>query len=342
MPGRDRARPATPLARAGLALPRVGLGTAAIGNLYSPVGEGEAGKVVSAALDKGLCYFDTAPLYGYGLAEQRLGRALEGVDRDEVIVSTKVGRLLRAGAPPDASQYSDGEPFYKATPPVEPVWDFSYDGVLTSVAESCQRLHLDRLDMLLLHDPDSHFEQAKSSAYEALLSLRANGMTKAIGAGMNQTEVLTGLVEQCQLDVVLLAGRYTLLDQSALDDLLPACARNATAVVIGGVFNSGVLAEPAPGAHYDYLPVPEAVQHKALRLEAICSSYDVPLPAAALQFPLAHPSVTSVLLGCRSVAELEMDLAWLQLELPDRLWADLRREGLLRPDAPVPGERSDQ
>jgi len=327
---------AAPLARADLALPRVGLGTAAIGNLFSPVSDAEAGDMLAAALARGLRYFDTAPLYGHGLAEQRLAGAVRGTRRDQLILSSKVGRLLRPGAPLDETQHFEGEPFYKQTPPLGPVWDFSYEGVMASVAESCERIGVERLDMLLLHDPDDHFAAACGPAYEALKFLRATGMTRAIGAGMNHTPVLTQLVQECQLDVALVAGRYTLLDQSALADLLPACLARGTSVVVGGAFNSGVLAGPTAGARYNYVPAPAAVRQKAERLEAVCARYGVALPAAALQFPLAHPAVSSVLIGCRSAAELELDLSWLQVKIPPALWADLRAEGLLPLDAPVP------
>ncbi len=256
--------------------------------------------------------------------------------REEVLVSTKVGRLLRADAPRDESQFYLGEPFYKDVPPVGPVWDFSYDGIMKSVEESFRRTGLDRFDVLLLHDPDDHFGAASTTAYRALAKLRNDGTTRAIGAGMNQAPMLARLVEACDLDVLLVAGRYTLLDQVAMDELLPLCEQRTVSIVVGGVFNSGILIDPAPGTRYNYVPAEADVIARAQRIKAVCDQHDVPLPAAALQFPLAHPRVCTVLLGIRSIDELEKDMRWLDVSIPDELWAQLKNEGLLREDAPVP------
>jgi D-threo-aldose 1-dehydrogenase len=319
-----------------LQVPRVGIGTAPLGNMFQAHSDDEALSVLRAALDRGICYFDTAPLYGHGLAEQRVGRAVASAARDRVVVSTKVGRLMRPDAPRDASQFYQGEPFYKDVPPVGPIWDFSYDGVLTSVEESCRRTGLDRFDILLLHDPDDHFDEASTTAFRALQRLRESGITSAIGAGMNQAPLLARLVDACELDLVLVAGRYTLFDQVALDNLLPICDARRVSVVIGGVFNSGLLIDPSPGARYNYIPasVPELARAQAIA--DVCRTYDVPLPAAALQFPFAHPRVSTVLLGIRSIEELDQDLRWLATRIPGDLWADLKRLGLLREDAPTP------
>jgi D-threo-aldose 1-dehydrogenase len=295
-----------------------------------------ADAVLASAVARGLRYFDTAPLYGHGLAEQRVGRAVAGLRRDDVFVSTKVGRLLRADAPRDESQFYLGEPFYKDVPAVGPVWDFTYDGIMTSVEESFQRTGLDRFDVLLLHDPDDHFDAASTTAYQALTKLREDGTTRAIGAGMNQTPVLARLVEACDLDVLLVAGRYTLLDQVAMDELLPLCEKRTISIVVGGVFNSGILIDPAPGARYNYVPADPTVIARAEGIKSVCDRYDVPLPAAALQFPFAHPRVCTVLLGIRSIDELERDLLWLEVSIPNELWAELKHEGLLRDDAPTP------
>jgi D-threo-aldose 1-dehydrogenase len=319
-----------------LRVPRVGVGTAPLGNMLQAISNDDADRVLAHATDRGLRYFDTAPLYGHGLAERRVGRAVAGLDRHDSIVSTKVGRLLRPGVPRDESQYHDGVPFYKDTPPVGPVWDFTADGIRTSLRESLERLALDRVDILLLHDPDDHYEQASTTAYQALAQLRADGVVRAIGAGMNQAPMLARLVTECDLDMVLCAGRYTLLEQDALDDLMPACEATRTSVVIGGVFNSGVLVDPGDAALYDYIPAPGPVLSRARGIEAICDRHGVPLPAAALQFPLAHPRVASVVIGFRSEAELDADLDWLQTPIPDDLWDDLRRDGLIREDAPTP------
>jgi D-threo-aldose 1-dehydrogenase len=319
-----------------LQVPRIGIGTAPLGNMLAPISDQLADAVLGEAVSRGLRYFDTAPLYGHGLAEERVGRAVSGIERSRAVVSTKVGRLLRPDAPRDESQYYKGEPFYKNTPPVGPIWDFSYDGVMTSLDESLQRLALDRVDILLLHDPDDHYEPATTTAYDALATLRAEGIVSAVGAGMNQSPMLARLVEQCDLDVVLCAGRYTLLEQGALDDLMPACERTATSVVIGGVFNSGVLVSPDEGALYNYVPAPDDVIERARRIRAVCDRFNVPIAAAALQFPLAHPRVSTVLIGFRSLDELNDDLAWLDTPIPDELWQQLRRERLIRDDAPVP------
>jgi D-threo-aldose 1-dehydrogenase len=281
-------------------------------------------------------YIDTAPLYGHGLAEQRVGMAIAGSPRAGLVVSTKVGRLLRAGAPRDETQYHDGISFYKEVPPAGPMWDFSYDGVRQSVQESLERTGVGRFDVLHLHDPDDHLEQAATTAYRALRDLRAQGMVTAIGAGANRSAPLAELIRICDLDVVLLAGRYTLLDQTALADLLPLCESRGVSVVIGGVFNSGILIDPVPGAHFNYLPADRALLAKARAIREICDKHGVPLAAAAVQFPLAHPRVCTVLVGPRTIGELETDLSLFEVEIPARLWADLRHEGLLGADIPTP------
>jgi len=319
-----------------LGVPRVGVGTAPLGNMFEAHSDEHADAVLASTIARGLRYFDTAPLYGHGLAEQRVGRAVASLPRDDVFVSTKVGRLLRADAPRDESQFYLGEPFYKDVPKVGPVWDFTYDGIMTSVEESYRRTGLDRFDVLLLHDPDDHFDAASTTAYKALSKLREDGITRAIGAGMNQAHMLARLVEVCDLDVLLVAGRYTLLDQEAMEELLPLCEQRTISIVIGGVFNSGILIDPAPGARYNYVPAEPAVIARAQRIKAVCDRHDVPLPAAALQFPLAHPRVCTVLLGIRSIDELEKNLRWLDVSIPDELWAELKHEGLLRNDAPTP------
>jgi D-threo-aldose 1-dehydrogenase len=319
-----------------LAVPRIGIGTAPLGNMFEALSDEQADAVLASAVGHGLRYFDTAPLYGHGLAEQRVGRAVAPLSRDEVFVSTKVGRLLQADAPRDESQFYQGEPFYKDVPAVGPVWDFTYDGIMRSVEESFQRTGLNRFDVLLLHDPDDHFDAASTSGYRALAKLREEGTVRAIGAGMNQAPMLARLVEACDLDVLLVAGRYTLLDQVAMDELLPLCEQRTVSIVVGGVFNSGILIDPAPGARYNYVPADAAVLARAQKIKAVCDRYSVPLPAAALQFPLAHPRVCTVLLGIRAIDELEKNLRWLEVSIPDALWADLKREGLLRDNAPTP------
>ena len=320
----------------GLELPRVGLGTASLGNFLGAISDQQATDTVSTAYDAGVRYFDTAPLYGHGLAEQRLAAGL-AEHRSDVVISTKVGRLLRADAPRDESQYFEGQPFYTDVPEAGPVWDFSYDGVRTSLEESLQRLNTDHVDILNMHDPDNHFEAASTTAYRALADLRDAGVVKGIGAGMNQTPVLTQLVRACDLDVVLLAGRYTLLDQSSMNDLLPACRDRGTLVIAGGVFNSGVLVDPSEDARFDYIPAASNVIAKARAIQDVCTRYGVSLAAAAIQFPLAHPQVGSLLIGARSPEEFEMDLELLNTPIPAELWRTLVTRRSAQRGRPRPG-----
>jgi D-threo-aldose 1-dehydrogenase len=325
------------LARTGLRVTRIGLGTAALGGLYAAVDEEQAVATVRRAYDAGIRFFDTAPLYGHGLAERRVGLALSDVPGD-VVLATKVGRLLRADAPPKRSRLSGGFERWPAAPAVNPVFDFSYDGVLRSVEESLERLGFDRVDVLHIHDPDEHADEALDGAYRALDRLRSDGTVSAIGAGMNQAEMLVRFARAVEFDCFLLAGRYTLLDQTALRELLPLCREQGIAVILGGVYNSGILAGPRRGATFDYAPAPPELVERARRLEALCGRRGAELKAAALQFPLAHPAVTSLLVGARSPEELDEDLALLRTPLPPELWDDLRRERLLPEDAPTPWE----
>jgi D-threo-aldose 1-dehydrogenase len=291
---------------------RLGLGTAPLGGLYETVEDAAAAAAVEHAWELGLRLFDTAPLYGSGLAEQRVGSALRTRPRSELVLSTKVGRLLRPGLPAQA--------IFHGTPPLGPVFDFSYDGVRRSLEESLERLGLDRVDVALIHDPDDHYDEAIRGAYPALERLRSAGVVTAIGVGMNQTALLCRFAREGDFDCFLLAGRYTLLDRSAADDLLPLCLERGIAVIAGGVFNSGVLAS---GSTYDYAPAPPSVLASAKRLRAICAKRGVPLEAAAIQFPLRHPAVASVVVGCRSAEEVEHDVRLFEHELPDDLWDEL-------------------
>lgn len=325
-----RASERRPLGRTGLTVSAMGLGTAPLAGLYDEVDERDAVATVRHAVDLGVRLLDTAPLYGHGLAESRLGLGLQGVARDDVVVCTKVGRLLRADAAPEPGQV------FRGVPPVNPVFDFSADGVARSLEESLERLGLDRVDVVHVHDPDDFGEQAVRETFPALVRWRDEGVVGAIGAGMNQSELLARFVQEVDLDCLLLAGRYTLLDQSGLDELLPLCEHRGVAVIAGGVFNSGLLADPKPGAPYDYAPAPEDLVARARRLGEVCASHGASLKAAALQFPLAHPAVPCVLTGTRSVAELDENARLLAEPVPAGVWADLRAEGLLRPDAPVP------
>jgi D-threo-aldose 1-dehydrogenase len=296
-------------------LPRTGLGTAPLGGLFEAVSDETAGAAIELAWERGIRFFDTAPLYGLGLSEQRLGRFLAGKPRDEFVLATKVGRLLRADAPPDPAQSH-----WQGVPPVNPVWDFSYDGALQSVDESLSRLGLDRIDVVHIHDPDDHYEEALTGAYRALDRLRGEGVITAVGAAMNQVEMLIRFAREADFDCFLVAGRYTLLDRVALPDLLPLCVERGIAVIAGGVYNSGIL---AGGTTFDYRTAPPELLERAAQLEAVCAGYGVPLAAAALQFPLRHPAVASVLLGPRSPAQLAQSLDLLDVPIPDGLWAEL-------------------
>ncbi|RPK39308.1 aldo/keto reductase [Streptomyces sp. NBC_01260] len=304
-------------------------GAAAIGNLFSAVEPERAAAAVDAAWDEGIRYFDTAPHYGLGLSERRLGEALRARPRDSYVLSTKVGRVLDPlpdGGPEQSEGLSEG---FAVRATHRRRWDFSAAGVRRSIEDSLQRLGLDRIDIAYLHDPDDHAEAAFHEAYPELEKLRAEGVIGAIGAGMNQTAMLTRFVRDTDADVVLCAGRYTLLDQSALTDLLPAAAARGRSVVVGGVFNSGLLADPRPGATYDYAAAPLKLLDRALRLKAVAEGHGVPLRAAALHYPLTHPAVAGVLVGTRSPDEVRDAAALLRKPVPDDLWDELRDEGLL-------------
>ncbi|MFG2003138.1 aldo/keto reductase [Spirillospora sp. NPDC048911] len=315
------------LGRSDVPVTALSFGSAAIGGLYAPVPEGV--ETVRRALELGMRYLDTAPHYGAGTAERLIGEALEGVPRDSFTISTKAGRLLRPRRPgeePDDQGFVD-------EPPVKREWDFSGDGVRRSLESSLERLGLDRVDVVLLHDPDEHEDEVYAEAYPALAALRDEGIVGAIGAGMNQAEMLTRFVQRLDLDVVLCAGRYTLLDQSALSELLPACAERGTSVVIGGVYNSGLL---AGGTTYNYTAAPAELLERVERLRVVCDRHEVPLRAAAMRFPFGHTAVASVLTGCRTPAEAEDNAALFERDVPEDLWTDLRDGGLLAADVPVP------
>ncbi|WP_246115886.1 aldo/keto reductase [Trebonia kvetii] len=313
--------PTQPLGRSPVRVTELSFGGATIGNLFTAVTEEAARAAVDAAWDGGIRTFDTAPHYGLGLSERRLGEALRARPRDEYVICTKVGRLLEpagaAGAAGD--QGSDTEGFAVPASLVRR-FDFSADGVRRSLEASLARLGLDRVDIVLIHDPDDHGDQAIGEAYPALEKLRADGVVGAIGAGMNQAAMLTRFVTETDIDVVLVAGRYTLLDQSAADALLPAAEARGVSVIAGGVFNSGLLAAPAPGATYDYQAASGELLDRALRLEQACARFGVPLRAVAARFPLNHPAVASVLIGARSAAEISEAVRLRDLDIPRALW----------------------
>ncbi len=320
----DGVLPAVPLGRSGVHVTRLVFGGAPIGGLFAPVSDEDAAATLEAAWAAGIRAFDTAPHYGVGLSEQRLGTFLRDKPREQFVAGTKVGRLL-AAADGDV-QGADG--FY-GTPALTRVRDYSRDGVLASLEASLGRLGIGRIDIVLIHDPDEHAAQALDGAFPALAELRAAGVIGAVGVGMNQAPLLEWFVRRADLDCVLVAGRYSLLDGSAASTLLPECQRRGVAVLAGGVFNSGVLARPGPGATYDYAPAPGPVLDRARRIAAVCARHGLAVGAVALQFVLAHPAVTAAVLGVRSAAEMIQDAGYLATRVPDDVWAELSAEGLL-------------
>ena len=332
-----------PLGRTGLSVTRLALGGASLGGLFSFVEDDDAVATIRHAWSMGVRYFDTAPLYGYGASERRFGRALADRPRDAFVLSTKVGRLVRdvAGIPPGADidrQMLDGreDAYYVVRDPVRIIFDYSADGVRRSIDESLERLGLERIDIALIHDPDDHWREAIEGAWPALERLRSEGAISAVGAGMNQTAMLTRFVRETTMDVVLIAGRYTLLDQRALSDLLPACEECGVAVLVGGVMNSGVLADPRPGARFDYGPASPDLIERARRIGDVCARRGVPLRAAAMQFPMAHPAVVSLVAGVRSIRHLDEYPDLLAFPIPGELWEELRELQLIAPEAPLP------
>ncbi|MGI9416869.1 MAG: aldo/keto reductase [Geminicoccaceae bacterium] len=318
-------------------LPRLGFGGAPIGGLLNDVDGAAATAALEAALAGGVRYFDTAPFYGFGMSERRIGDALRG--DDDVVLSTKVGRLLKPSLPDDPASIG-----WPAPLPFHPVYDYSYDGVMRSYEDSLQRLGLDRIDILYIHDigpfthadPEEearHFEEAMTGGYRALEALRKAGDIAAFGIGVNETELLLRALDQGDWDVFLLAGRYTLLEQTALDPLFTRCAKQEVSVVIGGPFNSGIL---VGGKTWNYAEAPSGIVKRVSGIERVCNAHGVALPAAALQFPLAHPVVASVIPGTRTEQEQRQLLSWWTTEIPPELWDDLKSEGLLDEAAPTP------
>jgi D-threo-aldose 1-dehydrogenase len=311
----------------------LGFGGGPLGGLYRALDDAGAAEALTAAWDAGIRYFDTAPHYGIGHSERRFGDFLRTRPRDEFTLSTKVGRLL---VPQDPDGRSDESFEVPATH--RRVWDFSRDGVLRSVDDSLTRLGVDRVDVLFLHDAEKHFDAALREGYPALAELRAQGVVGAIGAGMYHPGMLTTLVREADVDVVMLAGRYTLLRQPALDDLLPACAERGVSVLAAAVFNSGLLARsrPAPDATFDYAPAPPELLRRTHRIADVCEAHGVTLPQAALAFPLAHPVVAGIVVGMRSADEVRHNLESYAASVPATLWTDLRTEGLIDQRAPIP------
>jgi D-threo-aldose 1-dehydrogenase len=325
-----------------LTLPVYGFGGAPLGNLFRPIPDDEAEDLVTLAVAAGHRFIDTAPFYGSGLSERRVGAALRRIDRAKVVLSTKVGRLLRPDAAHDATKNS----FFDASP-FRPDFDYSYDGVMRSFEDSLQRLGTDHVEILFIHDigqmthgdkAEARFRDAMEGGYRALDELRAGGAVKAIGLGVNEWQVCEDAMDHGRWDVFLLAGRYTLLEQTALDSFLPRCISEKVSIVVGGAFNSGILATGAiEGATYNYAPAPAEIRARVDRIEAICRAHGVPMAAAALQFPLTHPAVASVIPGIAAREHVGRNRALIDTAVPSALWSDLKGEGVLRADAPVPG-----
>jgi D-threo-aldose 1-dehydrogenase len=331
------------LGRTDVTVTRLGLGGASIGGLYRGVAFDDAVGVLRRAWEIGVRHFDTAPLYGYGASEKRFGAALADRPRDDFTLSTKVGRLVvqrdAIAADMDVDrQIVDGREnaAYADTADRRIVFNYSADGVRRSLDASLERLGVDRIDVALIHDPDEHWRPAIDEAFPALARLREGGVIRAIGVGMNQAPMLARFAREGDFDVFLVANRYTLLDHEAFDELLPLCVERRISVMIGGVMNSGVLADPKPGSRFDYGAAAPAVIARANQLAAVCARHDVPLKAAAVQFPLAHPAVVSVIAGVRSVDHLEEYVDLYRSAIPADLWTDLRDEGLIPAEAPTP------
>lgn len=325
-----------PLGRTALKVTRLGIGGCPIGGLYVDMTEDEATMTIERALALGLNFFDTAPLYGSGKSESRLGRVLLRHDRASFAIATKVGFAL---VPFDPN--SNEEIFFpfQNAPPLRPACDYSYDGVMRSFEESLKRLHLDRVDVIHVHDPLDFYEETMKGALRALLELREQRLVTAIGAAMNQSEMLVRFAHEGLFDCFLLAGRYTLIEQGALNELLPLCAQKNISVIIGGPYNSGILATGAKsGAKYNYLDAPKEVLEKVRQIAAVCDQYAVPLKAAALQFPLSHPAVAAVVPGCGSVSEVEENFRMVAHSIPLELWTELRKRRLLPEEAPIPSD----
>ena len=334
------------IGNSGTLVSAVGLGGTGLGNLYRAVDDQGAQELVAVAHANGIRYFDTAPVYGLGLSELRLGRSLAGLPREDFVLSSKVGYRLEP--------LREGEhtwDLWAQSPPFRHEYDFSYDGALRSIEQSLHRLKLDRLDLVAIHDPDeaigndpgadpyskSHFSEAMEGAYCALHRLREEGTIRGIGVGINQWQMLIEFARAGEFDYFLLAGRYTLLEQTCLHTLLPLCLERHISVVIGGPFNSGILASGAvENAYYNYAPATAEILARVRRLERCCIEFGISLRAAALQFPLGHPAVVSVIPGARSAAELRQNLAALREPIPSAFWDELRSRGLIDLVAPVP------
>ncbi len=328
----------------GLTFTELGMGTAPLGNLYRAVDEDEANATLEKSWEIGCRYFDTAPLYGLGLAETRMNRFLKGKPRDEYVLSTKAGRIMEVCTPENRT----GIGKFFDTPTRREIFDYTYNGIMRSFEASLERVGVDRVDILYCHDLDE-FNQGSvevlearradflASGIRAMTMLRDQGVVTAIGAGVNEWQAAQTLLEQCDMDLFLLAGRYTLLEQEALDSFLPMCEDRGVGIVLGGPYNSGILATGArEGSFYNYDPAPADIIERVKRIEAVCARHDTKLIEAALRFPLHHPCVVTTIPGAQAVNEVENNDANIAVDIPTALWADLKAEGLMREDAPTP------
>jgi len=312
-----------------------GFGGASMGNMYTVAHDDEAMDAIRSAYAANVRYFDTAPMYGFGKSERLYGSVLRKMPRDSYVLSTKVGRLIVSGEPlPE----SEDTPFVEINNTYS-VFDYSREGVLRSLEESRKRLGIDRIDIAYIHDPDvnNSFKQALEEAFPTLAELKRQGVIGAVGAGMNQAEMLCDFAKNADFDCFLLAGRYTLLDQIALKELLPLCQKKNISIIIGGAYNSGILATGAvEGAHYNYAPAPPEIMEKTRKIEAVCSRFNIPMKAAALQFPFGHPTVVSNIPGVKTRQRFEENLSLFTHPIPADFWTALKEEKLLVPEAPVP------
>jgi D-threo-aldose 1-dehydrogenase len=338
----------------GVTVTELGFGGGGLGELWVKVSDDQAWATLEAAWDGGIRFFDTAPFYGFGLSEHRLGRFLRGQERSEFTASTKIGRILRAPRDPAAWK---GDGLWIGGLPFDQVWDFTYDGVMRSYEDSLQRLGLNRVDMLVIHDLDTwqfqgaeleaQWSSLRESGWRALAELRAAGIIGAVGAGVNvvgtgadKVSDVSRFIDTCELDFIIIAGRYTLLDQTALDDL-SLCRRQGVDAIVGAVFNTGILSRGAgQPATFDYQAAPPGIIERAERLAEVCERHDVPLRAAAIQFPLAHDAVRSVLSGPVTPDEARDSLDAFEHRIPEALWDELRGEGLIAEGAPTPKGRA--
>ena len=309
---------------------KLALGTAPLGGLFTAVSDEHGQATILAALDSGINFIDTAPLYGHGNAERMIGSALSKTNK-KYVISTKVGRVLKKFAPEEIAGKVEGlAPFIGVDPTIFPVFDFSRDGILRSIQESLERLNISSIDIALIHDADDRIDEAIKNSYPVLDELRSQGVIKGVGVGMNICSYATKAVKEMDLDVILIAGRYSLLDQSAQEVLFKECLKKQTGVMVGGVYNSGVLANPVPESTYNYLPVTPEILSKIKQIQELLLDFNISLTAAAIQFPLRHPAVTCVITGSRSVTELNANIEDFDRDIPDAAWNALEDSGLIR------------